>query len=87
MELNVLESEKGLLKFEIKGEDHTFCNIVRKELWQDKNIDIAGYSIKHALVSNPVLVVESNDPKKSLIQTVKRLKNQNDDFLKEFKSL
>lgn len=87
MELNVLESEKGMLKLEIKGEDHTFCNIVRKELWQDKNTDIAGYSIKHSLVSNPVLVVESNDPKKSLIQTVKRLKNQNDDFLKEFKSL
>lgn len=87
MELKVIEAEKGMLKLEIVGEDHTFCNILRKELWQDKDTEIAGYTIKHALVSNPILVVESKDARKALIETANRLKKKNDEFLKKFESL
>ena len=87
MELKVIESDKGILKLEIVGEDHTFCNILRKDLWQDKNVDIAGYSIRHSLVDNPVLIVESDNPKKSISETVKRLRKTNEEFLKNFKSI
>ena len=87
MELKVIESDKGMLRLEIVGEDHTFCNVIRKDLWQDKNVDIAGYSIRHALVDNPVLIVESDNPKKSIGETVKRLRKTNEEFLKNFKSI
>ena len=87
MELKVIEMDKGVLKLEVVGEDHTFCNIIRKELWQDKDTEIAGYAIKHALVSNPILVVESKDPKKALVETSNRLKKKNDEFLKKFESI
>ena len=32
MELRVIEKKKNFLKVEIIGEDHTFCNILRKHL-------------------------------------------------------
>ena len=36
MEIKVLEKKKNKLKLEIIGENHTFCNSLRKELWNDK---------------------------------------------------
>lgn len=87
MEIKVIESGKGMLKLEIIGEDHTFCNVLRKDLWQDKNVEIAGYSIKHSLIDNPILIVESDNPKKSIGEAVKRLRKSNEEFLKSFKSI
>ena len=81
MELNILESTKTRLKFEIKGEGHTFCNALRKELWQGKNVEIAGYSIEHSLVTEPVFVIETDkeDPKKLLLEATTRLQKKNKD--------
>ena len=79
MEIKVIEKEKNKLKLEIIGEDHTFCNALRKELWNDKDVQVAGYNIEHPLVSNPVLTLETEkkDPKKVLESAIKRLKNRN----------
>lgn len=87
MELKVVESGKEKLRIEVVGEDHTFCNVLRKNLWEDKSVNIAGYSIKHSLVDNPIIVIESSNPKKSLSESAKRLKKENEDFLKKFKAL
>ena len=38
MELNILEHTKKRLVFELKGADHTFCNLLKNELWQDKDV-------------------------------------------------
>ena len=79
MEISILEQDKHKLKLSIKGETHTFCNLIRKELWQDEHIRIAGYNIEHSLVGHPMLIVETDDkadPKKVLIKTVERLKKQ-----------
>ncbi len=67
------------MKIEIIGETHTFCNALRKELWNDKDVQVAGYNIEHPLVSNPVLTLETEkkDPKKVLEAAVKRLKKRN----------
>tara|TARA_Y100000034_G_scaffold114964_1_gene151640 strand:+ start:18561 stop:18827 length:267 start_codon:yes stop_codon:yes gene_type:complete len=83
MEIKVLEKDKGKLKLEVIGEDHTLMNAIRKELWEDKDIEVSGYKIDHILVGNPVLIVEhKKDPKKALLDAVERLKKKN----KEFKS-
>ena len=88
MELNVLESTKTRLKFEIQGEGHTFCNALRKELWQGKNVEIAGYSIEHSLVTEPVFVIETDkgDPKKLLLEAAERLQKKNKEFITNFKN-
>lgn len=80
MEIKVIEKEKNKLKIEIIGEDHTFCNSLRKELWNDDDVKVAGYNIEHPLVSHPVLTLETEkkDPKKVLEAAIKRLKTRNE---------
>ena len=81
MEIKVLEKDRGKLKLEVIGEDHTLMNAIRKELWEDKDIEVSGYKIDHLLVGNPVLIVEhKKDPKKALLYAVERLKKKNKEF-------
>ena len=51
MEIKILKEEKNKIEFEIIGEDHTLCNSIRNELWNQDTIDAAAYNIKHPLVS------------------------------------
>ncbi len=66
MELELIKSEKDSAVLEIKGEDHTFCNALRKELWETGHVDAAGYTIAHTLTASPILVVKAKDPRKAL---------------------
>lgn len=85
MELRVLEKSKTKLKLEVIGEDHTLCNALKKELWNDDNVKVSGYNLPHSIVGNPTLVVEATDAKKALMDAVKRLKKDNSEFLEQFK--
>jgi len=88
MELNILEETKEMIRVELVGEDHTLANALRKELWQDSSVKIAGYDIEHPLVGNPILTVETDgkvDPRKALVSAAERLKKNNSDFLAKFK--
>ena len=89
MEVIVLENEKNRLKLEIQKEGHAFCNVLKKELWNDKSVEIAGYSIKHSLTTEPILTVEvsKGDPKKVLLDAVDRLKKINKELKDKSKSL
>jgi len=89
MELNILAKEKNLLKIEIKGEGHTLCNAIRKELWNDDDVEISGYSVEYSLENSPILVIKtkSKDPKKVLEGAVKGLMAQNKQMLGLFKKL
>jgi len=86
MEINILEEKKNKMILEIKGEGHSFCNAVKSQLATDKRVNIAGYNIAHPLVGIPKLVIEtdSDDPKKVLLDAVKKVKKESDDFLKAF---
>ncbi|MEK6861125.1 MAG: DNA-directed RNA polymerase subunit L [Nanoarchaeota archaeon] len=89
MELNILENTKNRLKFELKGEGHTFCNALKKELWSDNNIEISGYHIEHSLVSEPAFTIETSkgDPKTVLLKAVERLRKRNKELREFFKKL
>lgn len=78
MELKILKDEKNKIEFEIIGEDHTFCNSIRDELWDQEDVEISAYNIKHPLISNPVMLVETSkgDPKKSLQSSIVSLKKK-----------
>lgn len=85
MELKILSSEKDSLKIELIGEDHTLANALKTQLWKDTGIKLTGYNIEHPLVSNPVLVVEGNDPKNMLMNAVAELKKNNLELIKVLK--
>lgn len=78
MEIKILKQAKNKIEFEIEEEDHTLCNAVREELWSYKETEISAYKIEHPLISNPVMLVETNkgDPKKVILKAADSLKKQ-----------
>ncbi|MFH1637838.1 MAG: DNA-directed RNA polymerase subunit L [Candidatus Woesearchaeota archaeon] len=83
MEIKVLESVKNRLKIELVGKHHTLPNLISKELWNDKDIAVAGYTLEHPIVSNAMMIIETkgSDPKKALLKAISRLSKKNKDFL------
>ena len=44
MEIKILEKTKNTLRLEVAGEGHTLCNALRRQLWEDKTVEVAGYN-------------------------------------------
>ena len=87
MEIKILDDKKNKLMLEVKGADHTLCSALKTELWNDKHVKIATYSIRHPQISVPQMIVETDgevSPKNALINAVQRLHKTNEKFKKEF---
>ena len=87
MEIRVLEQTKERLKIEILGEDHTLSNAIRKELWENSHVKIAGYNLEPSLITNPMMIIEtdgSENPKKALLTAIENIKKRNKELLAEF---
>ena len=89
MEFNVLEESKTKLVFELRGETHTFCNVLKDELRKMKGVEIATYRIDHPLVGIPQFLIETKgvEPRKALQTALKILKKKAEEFKKETKKL
>ena len=89
MEIKILDDKKNKLMIEVKGTDHTLCNAIKTELWEDKHVKTATYSIRHPQISVPQMIIETDgeeSPKNALINAVQRLQKNNAKFKKEFNS-
>jgi len=91
MNLKVLERTPDELRVEIEGEGHTFCNLLQKALLEDDTIDVAGYSIQHPLVSNPVIYVRmkakrkpEKRPETALKEAAEKIRQRNKEFRVSF---
>ena len=87
MEIKILDDKKNKLIIEVKGVDHTLCNSLKTELWDDKHVKIATYSIRHPQISMPQMIIETDgeeSPRNALINAVQRLQKNNVKFKKEF---
>jgi len=89
MELHVVEKSKKKFVFELVGADHTFCNALKRELWNDKSVKVSAYNIEHPLIGIPKFIVETDDkePEKVVTDAVKRLQKKNEQFLELFKKI
>lgn len=86
MEIKIIEQSKNKMIFEIKGEDSTFCNALKDELYNDPDVLIASFRIDHPLINIPKFILETKgDPKNTLIEAAKRLKKEALKFYDEFK--
>ena len=86
MEIQILEKDKNKVKFKVVGENDTFCNILKKELWNDPDTEIAAYKIEHSLVGGPIFILHSKkDAVKALNEAVESLRKKNKTFLDKFK--
>ncbi len=61
MEIRVIEESDSVLEFEVAGEDHTFCNLLREALSRDPRVEVASYRIDHPLVAKPVVFLQVKD--------------------------
>ncbi len=88
MKITILEDTKTRLKFELKGESHTICNILRKELWNDKDLIAAAYHLEHPMIGHPTFIVEHRkDAKKAVQNAISRLIKQTEELKEKFKKL
>lgn len=84
MELKIIEESKTKLVFELIGETHTFCNVLKKELRNVKGVEIAVYNIDHPLVGVPKFMIETKgiEPRKALKEALSALKKKAKEFQK-----
>ena len=85
MEFIVIEESKTKLVFELKGETHTFCNLLKEELLGAKGVTLASYRIDHPLAGVPRFVVETKgtEPRKALKEVLASIKKKAEAFKKE----
>ena len=85
MEVQILNETKDFIEFEIKGEGHTLCNVLRQELSTLDGVNFASYNLKHPIIGNPIMAVNINkgSPKKVVLEGVNQLKSKT----KELRSL
>lgn len=87
MKLKVKEDKKNRMVIEIHGETHSFCNALKKELWNNSHVRIAGYNIEHPLIGIPTFIIETDgkeSPRKALQAAANRLKKEADKFKSSF---
>lgn len=85
MEFKVLEETSSKLVFELKGETHTLCNALKKELQDIKGVNLATYRIDHPLIGVPCFQIETKgtEPRTALKQALSNLKKKAQKFHKE----
>ncbi|MBT3297677.1 DNA-directed RNA polymerase subunit L [archaeon] len=85
MEFKVLEEEKNKLVFELVGETHTFCNLLKSELRNVKGVTLVSYRIEHPLVGIPTFLIETKgtEPRKAIKEALKNVKKLAKDFQKQ----
>ena len=86
MKVNVIENDEKMIKFEIEGEDHTFLNALRKQLWANPNVLDATYIMKNSFVGNPIfkLKMRKGSPQDALKTASKQLLNDTKELRKHF---
>lgn len=86
VELTPVEQEDGLLKIEVDGEEDTILNLLREELLEQDGVEVATYTRGHPQLDIPHFKVQvsSGDPKKALLDAVKSLRKEYDEFETDF---
>jgi len=88
MELIKIKEGKNIIEIELKGGSVGFANLLKEELWNDKNVDEAAYIKEHPYMAEPKIYVKmkgKSSPRVAIERAVKRLQVKLKDLEKEFK--
>ena len=88
MKLKTLKEGKNLLFVEVGGESIGFTNLIKEELWNDKNVDEAAHIKEHPYMVEPKIYLRTKgriNPKKAIEKANKRILVQLKNLEKEFK--
>ena len=84
----MLKKAANELKIVIEGAGHGLCNLLQKQLMEDKSVDLAGYDVPHPLASSSVIYVRMKGaakPEDALIKAAEKARQSNIAFSKELK--
>ncbi|WP_456467730.1 RpoL/Rpb11 RNA polymerase subunit family protein [Archaeoglobus sp.] len=70
MEVKIVEIGEDFVKLILKGEEHTYLNLLQHYLVEDEDVVVARYNISHPLVGEPQLYVRTNG--KNPLEAIKR---------------
>lgn len=87
MRVRVIKRGKNDIELEIEGEGHTFCNILRKTLFEDEAVEYAGYVITHPLIGVPRFYIRTNGretPEEALIKAAEKIAQKAAQFREVF---
>ncbi len=87
MEPKIIENSRYEIKFEVVGEGHSFCNLLRKTLLEEPAVEFAGYSIDHPLLSNPVFTLRTKRRQANVVlrEALEKMLARTEEFRKKFK--
>jgi len=88
MELVKIKEDSEIIEIELKGERVGFANLLKEELWNDKNVDEAAYIKEHPYMAEPKIYVKmkgKSSPRVALQRAVKRLQVKLKELEKELK--
>ncbi len=85
MEINIIKEDKNMLLIELKGDTIGFANLIREELWNDKNVEEAASIKEHPYMAEPKIFVKTKEgkPQKALQESIKRLQSNLKELKKE----
>ena len=88
MNVQKISKEENVLKIKILEEDHTFCNLLRREAWNTGKAKTVGYYISHPQIGEPEFTIDStSDPKKVLSAAANSAKRKIEDLKKEISKI
>lgn len=84
MKIKVITKEENKLVVKLHGTTHTFCNALRDELWNVKEVVVSTYNQDHPEIGIPKLFLETKgkDPVKALNEATDNLLEKNKEFEK-----
>lgn len=83
MEIEIITDKTLELEIVIHEEKHSVCNVLRKYLMEDEDVDYAVYGIDHPLTGEPIMTIKSKRtkrPRNSLVKAAERLKEETQEF-------
>ena len=85
MEIEVIKESKLELEMTIHGENHSLCNVLRKYLMEDDDVEYAVYNIDHPLTGKPEMTIKTKRgkrPRVVLKKAAEELQKESSDFRK-----
>ncbi|MCS7120994.1 MAG: DNA-directed RNA polymerase subunit L [Archaeoglobaceae archaeon] len=75
MELKITEIGKDFVRIVIKGEDHTFLNLLQHYLAEDEHVIFVRYNIPHPLIEEAELFVKTDgdEPIKAILRANEKI--------------
>ncbi len=83
--LKIIREEKDVFEVEFIGEDLAYVAALRDFIIKNKGVEVCAVKKEHPEISNPVMLIKAQDPRKALINGLEGLNKTTDQLLKRLK--